>query len=83
MNERRGRLSAADTTASLADLQQLRISVELAHEESVDLALARAHHLSVHDAACLEVALRRTLPIASLGRRLFDAAIDLKITVLR
>lgn len=83
MNERRGRLSAADAAASLTDLHQLRVSVDQANDEGVDLALARAHHLSAYDAACLEVALRRTLPIASLGRRLRDAAIDLKITILR
>lgn len=83
MNERRGRLRVADTAATLADLCQMRISVDQAHNEGVVLALARAHHLSVYDAAYLEVALRRRLPIASLDRRLRHAAVDLKITILR
>lgn len=83
MNERCGRLSVADTAATLADLYQMRISVDQAHDESVILALARAHHLSVYDAAYLEVAQRRTMPIASLDRRLRQAAADVKITILR
>lgn len=83
MNERRGRLSVADNAATLADLHQMRISVDQAHNESVVLALARAHNLSEYDAAYLEVALRRRLPIASLDQRLRHAAVDLKITILR
>lgn len=38
------------------------------------LSLARQHALSVYDAAYIEVALRRGLPIASLYRRLGQAA---------
>ncbi len=83
MNERRGRLSPADTAASLADLHQLRVSVDQANDQGVVLALARGHHPSVYDAAYLEVALRRRLPIASLDKRLRHAAVDLKITILR
>ena len=82
MNERRGRLSAADTAATLADLRELRISLDPAHDESVVVALAREQHLSVYDAAYLEVALRHTLPIASLDKRLCQAAADLNITLL-
>ena len=81
MNERRGRLSAADTAATLADLRQLRISLDQAHDRSVVVALARVHDLSVYDAAYLEVALRRTLAIASLDKRLLQAAAALKITI--
>ena len=81
MNERRGRLSAADTAATLADLRQLRISLDQAHDGSVVVALARVHNLSVYDGAYLEVALRRTLPIASLDKRLLQAAAALKITI--
>lgn len=82
MNERRGRLGPADTVSTLADLRQLRISFDQAHDENVVIALARAQHLSVYDAAYLEVALRRTLPIASLDKRLRQAAAALKISVL-
>ena len=71
MNERRGRLSVAATATTLADLYQTSISVDQAHNQSVILALARAHQLSVYE------------PIASLHRRLCQAAADLKITILR
>ncbi len=81
MNERRGRLNAADTAATLADLRQLRISVDQRHDESTVISLSRTHDLSVYDAAYLEVALRRTLPIASLDRRLRQAAAALNITI--
>ncbi len=81
MNERRGRLSATDTAATLADLRQLRISVDQWHDESTAISLARTHDLSIYDAAYLEVALRRTLPIASLDRRLRQAAAALNITI--
>ena len=82
MNERRGRLSAADTAATLADLRQMRISIDQTHDESVVLALARDHHLSIYDAAYLEVALRHTLPIASLDQRLRQATTALNIRIL-
>lgn len=61
----------------------MAVAIDQAHDESVILALARAHHLSVYDAAYLEVAQRRTMPIASLDRRLRQAAADVKITILR
>ena len=82
MNERRGRLSAAETAATLADLRELRISLDQAHDGSVVGALARVHTLSVYDAAYLEVALRRTLPLASLDNRLVQTASALNITIL-
>lgn len=83
MNERRGRLSATDTAAILADLRQLRISADQAHDESVVFALARMHRLTVYDAAYLDVAQRRALPIASLDKRLREAAVSHGITLFR
>jgi predicted nucleic acid-binding protein len=38
------------------------------------LSLARLHSLSAYDAAYLELALRRNLPLASLDDRLKEAA---------
>lgn len=73
-NERRGRLDSADTVATLADLRQIRITLDRDHDESVILARAREHRLSIYDKACLEVAIRHTLPIASLDERLRQAA---------
>ena len=66
VNERRGRIGAEDVRASLADLAEMRISLDTDHDGGVVLDLARRHGLSVYDAAYLEVAARRGLPIASL-----------------
>ena len=74
VNERRGRLSAEDTRATLADLKEMRIIIEREHDEAVLLDMSRQHGLSVYDAAYLEVASRRALPLASLDRKLCRAA---------
>lgn len=74
VNERRGRLDAADTVAILTDVEEMSISVDQEHDDVTILSLARQHALSVYDAAYIEVALRRGLPIASLDRRLGQAA---------
>ena len=74
VNERRGRLNATDTRSTLADLREMRITIDRDHDDAVLLDLSRQHDLSVYDAAYLEVALRRALPLASLDRRLCEAA---------
>ncbi len=73
-NERRGRLKAQDTRATLADLEEMAIANDTTHNAELVLDLARKHGLSVYDAAYLEVAIRRVLPLASLDRRLRQAA---------
>ncbi|WP_420635822.1 type II toxin-antitoxin system VapC family toxin [Candidatus Palauibacter sp.] len=73
-NERRGRIDAKHTRARLTDLREMRISADHDHDDRVILNLARTHGLSVYDAAYLETALRRSLPLASLDRRLCEAA---------
>ena len=75
--ERRERLSAADTVRFLELLSGLPISVEgvtLGHALDVVLDTARTYDLTSYDAAYLELAMRRGLPIATLDRRLADAA---------
>ncbi len=74
-SERRGRLTAAAVTATLADIAALPFETDRDHEEGTVLALAREHDLSVYDAAYLEVAVRRQLPFVSLDRRLNAAAL--------
>ena len=74
VNERRGRLSAEDTRATLADLNEMNIAIDARHDTQTVLGLARKNSLSVYDAAYLEVALRRRLPLATLDRRLSRAA---------
>ena len=74
VNERRGRLSARDTRATLADLEDMSIARDIDHSDDSVQDLSRRHGLSVYDAAYLEVAVRRVLPLASLDHRLREAA---------
>ena len=74
VNERRGRVTAADTTAFLRDLGRLPIRVDGNPGEPLVLALARRHALTVYDAAYLELAVRLDAPVASLDRALNAAA---------
>ena len=80
--ERRSRIGTEDIRASLADLAEMRISFDTDHDGGVVLDLARRNGLSVHDAACIEVAARRGLPIVSLDSRLRQAAAANRIALL-
>ena len=81
VSERRGRLTEADTTAFLAALSRLAISVDRTPGDDV-LALARRRNLTVYDAAYLELARRADLPLATLDRRLALAARDEQVALI-
>ncbi len=72
--ERRGRISEANVGAFLTALVQSPIDGDHDADPRAILALARAWRLTVYDAAYLELALRRALPLASLDRALVAAA---------
>jgi predicted nucleic acid-binding protein len=74
VNERRGRLSEADTAVFLRGLLRLGVTIDRAPGESAVLALARTHRLSVHAASYLELAQRERLPLATLDLDLRKAA---------
>ena len=74
VNERRGRLSEADTAIFLRGLSRLGVTIDRTPEESAVLALARTHRLSVYDASYLELAQRERLPLATLDHDLRKAA---------
>ncbi len=76
MGERRERILPAETARFLTLLQDLPIEFEaLTFGELTGLAsLAREHGLSAYDAAYLDVAIRRGLPLATRDRRLGEAA---------
>ncbi len=78
VNERRGRLTAEDVGKTLADLAEMRIERDGAHDEALLIRLARQHRLSAY----LEVAVRRVLPIASLDRNLVRAATDSNVALV-
>ncbi|MES1258798.1 MAG: type II toxin-antitoxin system VapC family toxin [Acidobacteriota bacterium] len=74
VNERRGRIDEKETGIFLGALAQLRIRVDREPEQASVLRMAREQRLSVYDAAYLELAYREKLPLATLDRRLGEAA---------
>jgi predicted nucleic acid-binding protein len=85
MGVRRGRIVASYRDEMLADLELLPIrsdSETERHAWQSTLRLAVRHRLTVYDAAYLELAMRRRLPLASLDRELRTAAQAENITLL-
>jgi predicted nucleic acid-binding protein len=77
MGERRKRSSEAQATAWTQHLATMPISVEtLASAQAWGsvLAIARAYDTSAYDAAYLELAIRRGLPLATVDKKLKPAA---------
>jgi predicted nucleic acid-binding protein len=74
VNERRGRIDAAETASFLADLERLSIRVDRDPNSETVLSLARKHELTGYDAAYLELARRLDLPLATLDQALIEAA---------
>lgn len=75
--ERRGRLTADQIESLTADLEEFSDSVQidpLVVRASVMIETARRTHLTVYDAAYLELAARRRLPLATLDDKLREAA---------
>ncbi len=74
---RRGWISKANRQGILADLESLPISIDWEtrkHTWSRTLELADLHRLTVYDATYLELALRLSLPLATLDDDLRLAA---------
>ena len=85
--ERRKRLKQVDSIRFITLLSQLPIVVE--HEAPAQmmkdlLALGRASNLSSDDASYLDLAMRKDCPIATLDKKLMEAAqkVDVKILEL-
>ena len=77
MGERRGRSTQADTVTWTAFLAALPIVVDdetNANAWGHTLALARSQNLSAYDAAYLELAMRKGVPLATLDNKLKAAA---------
>jgi predicted nucleic acid-binding protein len=82
---RRRRVTMEDRAGILADLEDLPIVVdsETSNQSWGDtLALADKHHLTVYDATYLELALRLSLPLATLDDGLRSAALREGVTLL-
>lgn len=76
---RKGRTDDAYRKASLNDLDAMAIEIDrdtIAHAWSEVVRLSDLYRLTPYDAAYLELALRRNLPLATLDRALQRAAIQ-------
>jgi predicted nucleic acid-binding protein len=85
MGVRRKRHSADFRNTTLVDLSQLPIQTDgetNAQAWGSTLHLADRHHLTIYDAAYLELALRRNLPLATLDEELKRAGNREKVQLL-
>jgi predicted nucleic acid-binding protein len=82
VNARRRRIAESDTAIFLLNLSRLRIRVDRDPGESAVLRLARAHRLSVYDAAYLDLAQREGIPLATLDADLQKAAARERVALL-
>ncbi|MDI6028876.1 type II toxin-antitoxin system VapC family toxin [Corticibacterium sp. UT-5YL-CI-8] len=81
---RRGRITLVFRDESLADLQALDLATDSETNDnawSTIIALSDAHNLTPYDAAYLELAQRRRLPLATLNSRLAQAARSIGVEV--
>jgi predicted nucleic acid-binding protein len=76
VNERRKRLTVAESNGFLQDLGLLRMRVDHTPNEVEVLRLARSRGLTVYDAAYLELAQREGLRIATLDTALAKAGTE-------
>jgi predicted nucleic acid-binding protein len=82
VGERRARIDATQTMEILAQLDVLPIRMDQGRDSGSILALARAHRLTLYDAAYLELALRADVPLATLDQQLAAAARAARVPLL-
>lgn len=83
-SERRGENTEGQTESYLIILDKLPIFVDpltVHNSFGRTLSLARAFNLSSYDAAYLELAIRESLPLASLNKNLIKAAIKSNVAI--
>jgi predicted nucleic acid-binding protein len=73
-NERRRRITPAQTAAALNLIQELSLHLDGQADSDTTLQLARAHRLTIYDAAYLELAVRHRLPLVTFDAALATAA---------
>ena len=74
VNEKRQRANRADSEQFLLYLEGLAIEIHQAPNPSALLNLAGLHRLTIYDAAYLELAIRKRVPLATLDKALRSAA---------
>jgi predicted nucleic acid-binding protein len=85
MAERKGRITARQSDAFIADLSKLGIERDNQAPDRAFthlLALCRTHRLTSYDAIYLDLAIRRSLPLATLDEDLRKAAKKLRVSLL-
>lgn len=83
MAERRGRLTPAQTTEALTEIEHLDVELDHAPDEETTLRLARDHRLTVYDALYLELAIRQKRELATLDTALQRAAESEGVAICR
>src|SRR5258707_13248821 len=73
-NERRRRITPAQTATALNLVQELPLRLDNQADSDTILQLARAYKLTIYAAAYLELAVRRHLPLLTLDAPLAKAA---------
>jgi predicted nucleic acid-binding protein len=82
--EKRGEIIAAELEGFISQLESLPIIVDTSTSNqafSRTLALAKAYKLSSYDAAYLELAIRKGLPLATLDKDLIKAAKNAEVKI--
>lgn len=72
--ERRGRITAHQTEQMLANLAKYPISIDRDTSDRVLFDIARRQRLTAYDAGYVELALRLSLPLATLDKPMASAA---------
>ena len=72
--ERKRRIVASDVDRAWRELPRMRIEIDFMPDDRAILRLARAHSLTVYDAAYVELAVRMGCPLATLDGDMAQAA---------
>jgi len=82
MSERRGRISAGGALVNMERVRRLPLDDAGIGGDSFVLLLTANHGLSAYDAAYLALAINRSIPLATLDRKLAAAARKENVVVL-
>lgn len=74
VNERRGRIDSSDSDGFLIQLEKLIAMVDEEPNNQTVMTMARSNHLTVYDAAYLELAARCKMMLCTLDQDLIAAA---------
>ncbi len=82
MGERRGRIAPGELGDRLSFLNGLPVQTDTDANLDAVFHMARLYNLSMYDSMYLELAARRQLPLATLDRRLAQAALDASVETM-